>query len=603
MEQADRHKSKIENEDSIPTFKIKNKRSCHSTEEASNPKKFNSLPSRKKKTPSRPVKRSSSDAAAKKPSKRPSIFNFFSRKSDTNVAQTETDDKRGAARRLVRSKSDVGSSSKSYKLKKTLKDSKSSNTSAISSSKHIPTQLSPIIENSQKEDYFEQQFNRERRKSDAVTDREKHESGLGELLQRSRNKAEVDGTLLTRNPISESIKDKILTLQAKSNENMHSSQQPAQKIPLTKGRTVNGMVKRLSMERFSPPPTINGPAFSYIRPNDGLTYAQLDHEQSPHQFNSLSRREMHQNNLTREYKSPLRDMRSPDREFNANRYTSQSPLNGYHGETYVKPKESNSPAGVTTIRISSPWQQLCSTRNLSDEDEGLGIETRKYFDEEYRKASRSKSPSEPPIVPVIRSITPERDVIQERRINNYRPLHEYNDRDKDMEYRRSRLESNILTRRFGEQKNLLKPDEEPTRSFQYNYLNQERSDPQNYEGGSTFHHTKFHTTNREESKPIPYEREQYRDHYENSATDENGHLIGYEPKSLDSKVSNGEYHYRSSPDNLKRYDVGSKHANSREHWQSSLKRDKLQQRSFDKGDSGIENDFRKESFNGDISTK
>lgn len=48
---------------------------------------------------------------------------------------------------------------------------------------------------------------------------------------------------------------------------MHSSQQPAERLPLTKGVTVDGIVKHLSKERFSPVPNLQTPAFSYTRPN------------------------------------------------------------------------------------------------------------------------------------------------------------------------------------------------------------------------------------------------------------------------------------------------------------------------------------------------
>ena len=626
LEQADRHKSSTnDNIDSLPRPKTK-RSSSSAAEITTNPKKFNSLPSRKKKSPSKPVKRSSSDAAAKKPSKRASILNFFSRKSDTNVAQSERDPRfeDSGGRRLVRSKSDVGSSAgrsdrEERKLKKTLKDPNSS----------VKLPLSPIIENSQKEDYFEQQFNRERRKSDAITEREKHESGLGELLERSREKAELDGSLLTRNPISESIKDKILTLQSKSNENMHSSQQPAQKVPLTKGMTVNGMIKRLSMERFSPPPTINGPAFSYIRPNEGLTYAQLDHEQSYDRFNSLHRDERDARSHAREYKSAMRemrDMRSPDREFvrerPLNSYTSQSPANGHHNADYngYRKRESLSPrrtsGGVTTIRISSPWQQLNTTRNLSDEDEGLGIETRKYFDEEYRKTSRSKSPSEPPIIPVIRSITPP---LPEREPARYEKQRAYNSpldditNENEMDYRRSRLESNILTRRFGDNRFSTQPrprsPELHAKSYQHSYLtqprNRERSVPlQSHEAEpkSRYYQGKYHGDVRESHERDYRGDSRPAERFGGYSPEERGQFLSssYEPRSLDSKLSATEQ-YRISPEQMKRQEWSRQ--TPQEQWQSSLKRDKLQQRSFDKGDSGIENDFRKESFNGDITTK
>jgi len=73
-----------------------------------------------------------------------------------------------------------------------------------------------------------------------------------------------------------------------------------------------------------------------------------------------------------------------------------------------------------------------------------------------------------------------------------------------------------------------------------------------------------------------------------------------EPKSLDSQLT-GTDQYRSSPE-LRITEHG-RLSQQQDYWQSSLKRDKLQQRSFDKGDSGIENDFRKESFNGDLTTR
>lgn len=56
-----------------------------------------------------------------------------------------------------------------------------------------------------------------------------------------------------------------------SNE-MHSSQQPVDRLPLTKGVTVDGIVKHLSMERFSPVPHLQGSAFSYTRPNANQNY-------------------------------------------------------------------------------------------------------------------------------------------------------------------------------------------------------------------------------------------------------------------------------------------------------------------------------------------
>uniref|UniRef100_W8AMD5 Uncharacterized protein n=1 Tax=Ceratitis capitata TaxID=7213 RepID=W8AMD5_CERCA len=741
LAQAERHKSKAENGDNIPTFKVRTKRSGDS-----NPKKFHSLPTRKKKAPAKPVSRSVSDAAAKKPAKRPSIFNIFSRRSDTNVNQVERDPRfeDSGGRRLVRSKSDVGSYNKEErKYKKSLKDTKQTaatpaglqSLNGSSKQQLINTPLSPIIENAQKEDYFAEQFNRERRKSDAITEREKHESGLSELLVRSRSQAEEDGSILGRGPISHAIRDKILCLQSKSQENMHSSQLPAQKLPLTKGVTVNGLAKRLSMERFSPPPPLSGPAFSYIRPNEGIMYAQLDHNEEDNRYrrDAIHSPQRELRTPLREYRSPardLRDMRSPERDLPTNTMTlgrqsldrtdfatSQNNMknaynynthNGRIGNsngssriiiessralgtpgTYGSP---NGAVGPTTIRITnshspSPWQQL-SPRNLSDEDEGLGIETRKYYEDEtptLLQTRSSKSPAEPPIVPVIRSITPTHENGYDTRAYQSPNRDEQgNDigyrRDEavnDIGYRRARLESRILTRRFGEPTTLERngyhrevensPERFERNGYQRNtglspernreireesayhrYLSPEREresyEPRFHkmetseilnkyspershldiiapttvpvttptlEKTSRYKHTKYYDDGRGGVKEV-YERETHLDadgkphvretrHRERmDGSIERQQIQDYEPKSLDSQLTSTDQ-YRSSPENMKRYDTNAAHMQD---WHgSSLKRDKLQQRSFDKGDSGIENDFRKESFNGELTSR
>ncbi|XP_068145817.1 serine/arginine repetitive matrix protein 2 [Drosophila tropicalis] len=606
ISQAGRHQSKAENGDNIPTFRAKQKRQ-QSAAAAADAQRFHSLPTRRK-SKGKPVTRSVSDAATKKPptaSKRPSIFGLFSRKSsDTNVNQSDRDPRFDdvGARRLVRSKSDVGSTS--GVRKSPLAESQSSRvakkveTLANASSK---TQLSPIIEQSQREDFFEKDYfrERERRKSDAITLREKDESGQGlnELLARSRSKAELDGPLLKSKPplfasnsigpnpssISAGIRDRIEILQAKSNENMHSSQQPAERLPLTKGRTVDGLVKRLSMERFSPQPVISQPAFSYIRPNEGITYAQLD----------LSNDEQQQE------RTPPRPPRAnQDRHQVRSGSGSYSPIpNGNHTNT-TRMGNSHSP---------SPWQQL-SPRNQSDEDEGLGFETRKvYYEDEYGKRER-----EPPIVPVIRSVSPA----------------PYLD---NLGYRRAQLENRILTRRFGETTAQQQTGGTLERQKR-DYLSPERErsvpldiSPQ-MEKTSRYRHTKYYDDGQGGIKET-YVRETQTDgqiresrHRERISASQpryadrdynSAERLEQEPKSLDSQLTD---QYRSSPE-LRNHHHQQHHHHHQltqqqssqqlptDYWQSSLKRDKLQQRSFDKGDSGIENDFRKESFNGEITSR
>ncbi|XP_041565729.1 uncharacterized protein LOC108149892 [Drosophila elegans] len=610
--QAGRHHSKAENGDHIPNFRAKQKRH-------SQPSDFHSLPTRRKK--GKPVTRSASDAsnatAKKSTIKRPSIFGLFSRRSDTNVSQLERDPRfeDGGARRLVRSKSDVGSSKLARRDKADKADKVDKEDKSTSQSKQ---QLSPIIEQSQREDFFEQDYfrERERRKSDAVTPREKDESGRGlsELLARSRSQAELDGPLLLSGgagptAISAGIRDRIETLQAKSGENMHSSQQPAERLPLTKGRTVDGLVKRLSMERFSPQPVISQPAFSYIRPNEGITYAQLD---------------LGEDQLRRS--PPDRDVRTPQREFAPTRPPRSSD---------VRPSYSPTSNGMPLVNrpshSPSPWQQL-SPRNLSDEDEGLGYEPRKaYYEEEFPHPPHPRSRgTEAPIVPVIRSVSPA----------------PYLD---ELGYRRAQLETRILTRRFGEGATLERnrelggrptPDREPERhhrpvrhELSQEYTPESRAQTQTQiqahtqvdsgatlprmEKTSRYRHTKYYDDGHGGVKET-YVRETQRDgqvresrHRERIGERERDYnsadRLEQEPKSLDSQLTD---QYRSSPELRAQHSQQSQPTHQQrdrreDYWQSSLKRDKLQQRSFDKGDSGIENDFRKESFNGngDLTTR
>ncbi|EDV35619.1 uncharacterized protein Dana_GF12381, isoform A [Drosophila ananassae] len=569
--QAGRHHSKAENGDHIPNFKVKHPK------RQSQPSDFNSLPTRRKKS-GKPVARSVSDASSKKPaSKRPSIFGLFGgKKTDSNASQLDRDPRfeDGGARRLVRSKSDVGSSKVAAR--------KSNPEDRPSQSKQ---QLSPIIEQSQREDFFEKDYfrERERRKSDAVTLREKDESGRGlrELLARSRSQAELDGPLITgeapvtasSTSISAGIRDRIETLKAKSGENMHSSQQPAERLPLTKGRTVDGLVKRLSMERFSPQPVISQPGFSYIRPNDGITYAQLDLGEDQ--------------TLRRDVRTPQREipsMTAPARPPRATdsrpSYSPTSPVNG-------------APLGSRPSHSPSPWQQL-SPRNLSDEDEGLGYEPRKvYYEEDLSRRS------EPPIVPVIRSVSPS----------------PYLD---ELGYRRAQLETRILTRRFGEgatlERNRPTPEREPERiqriTVRQEPVQENGSTIPRMEKTSRYRHTKYYDDGHGGVKET-YVRETQRDgqvresrHKERIGDRDREYnsadRLEQEPKSLDSQLTD---QYRSSPELRAQQTLHREQREPQEFWQSSLKRDKLQQRSFDKGDSGIENDFRKESFNGDLTTR
>lgn len=270
---------------------------------------------------------------------------------------------------------------------------------------------------------------------------------------------------------------------------------------------------------------------------------------------------------------------------------------------------------MTSSHSPSPWQQL-SPRNLSDEDEGLGFETRKlYYEDDLPKQERRP---EPPIVPVIRSVSPA----------------PYLD---ELGYRRAQLENRILTRRFGEAATLERQHnykQERERFLDYPSPERERDREREreremerelavderyhrpvqlelensttlpkVEKSSRYRHTKYYddgkggikeTYVRETQKDGQVRESRHRERLGSSPRE----LEEQEPKSLDSQLTVGTDQYRSSPE-LRNTERG----RLQDYWQSSLKRDKLQQRSFDKGDSGIENDFRKESFNGDLTTR
>lgn len=805
LAQAESHRSTAENAENIPIYLTKAKR----YRESLNPKHFNSLPTRSKKRgfglgDGRPVFRSNSDNAKKK---RSTVFNLFQRKNDNNVS---VDSKR---RYLERSKSDVGERetgasrsgkigstktrhktkayrSKSFKennqnLKPNKDKDKDKNIDKEKDNKEIKiktihkesainktTPLTPIIENISKEEFVLEDCFREENK-DSVDAPNFQIDGQNENVLREIdiNKPERDSNLSTPNskhlksgilrktPISEGIRKKISYLQnrLRAEQKMHSSQLPVQKLPLTKGKTVNGLAKRLSMERFSPPPPLSGSAFSYIRPNEGITYAQLD-----------LTNEGYRSSLTGDdFRSTTRDFYDPElktvttttttttkglgtrmgagsglamgngkttdyKDFVTSQKHITSPMTSSNQlltttsmvtsmatmttttttttKTTTTTQTSTPPtydpySGTTTIHISrsfSPttrWPQL-SPRNLSDEDEGLGFEIRKYYEEEQSGTKiRSKSPSEPPIVPKIRSISPSREL--------FLPL----DPD-DLVGRRARLESRILTRRFGD---LMMNDDIQ------NYPRQQRRDhsserlllindaSDSMERNGTAYEKREQRYHRPEAYEIlqkyspernhldiiapsaghlshphnRYHHDYHHNHHKHQETLKNvparsveplmtsnggGHRYSkyyessskyYDDRRIDKvmKDYNGEGHPldpldRSSrqrdrydgddaPFISERYDCEQKSLESHldsyhhpslirttlnggssfavnatdsitpprqtalgdDHWHSSLKRDQLQQRSFDKGDSGIENDFRKESFNGGADLK
>uniref|UniRef100_A0A182FVM7 Uncharacterized protein n=1 Tax=Anopheles albimanus TaxID=7167 RepID=A0A182FVM7_ANOAL len=237
--------------------------------------RFNSLPSSKSRT-KRAIARSSSDAASKKPSK--GLLNLFGRKqSQPEPGTAEQQQQTGAkSSQLGRSKSDVGSRNSGVgqqqhrhrsgrhtpkvtprratqelgELRSTLQSGK----------KHDP--LTPIIEASPLE-YSAQ--------VDPLTAFVRHhrERAVSEEPPSTRSPQRTAATRSTAfaRPVMETLGHELRSTGTGSRSvgNLHSSQLPPEKPHLTKGVTVEGIVKRLSNARHSSPPPaqiVNG-GFSY----------------------------------------------------------------------------------------------------------------------------------------------------------------------------------------------------------------------------------------------------------------------------------------------------------------------------------------------------
>lgn len=225
-------------------------------------KNFGSLPSRRKAA----VGRSLSDASAKK-SKRPSIFNFFTKRNEYNLDEEEKKkeasniDNNKTKKPIVRSKSDVGQRH-DFRKSPRRKSSESEDVGVVGSKKN--PQLSPIIEDQSRDDYFE---NNQTETSET-------------------DKKPIIKTYSNNNTNNQSVSLSEMKNISRPYDAVHSSQLPPEKLPLTKGVKVPSMVKRLSMEKLSPPPTSD--AFTYLPSPQRLPsqerkiiYAELDHEYKP----------------------------------------------------------------------------------------------------------------------------------------------------------------------------------------------------------------------------------------------------------------------------------------------------------------------------------
>lgn len=244
------------------------------------------MPSRKNRRG--PVRRSISDAsAAAKKTKRNSIFNIFN--TNYNTTNTSAVNKKlinlneKHAKKVERSKSDVSSRSSSQGSKRDkYRNSIHLNTNNLHNSYNNKTNN---YNNSDGSENFLQPVTTSPKKiplspitevnspSSDVNSRSDYFDGLVEATNKA-NKAKLSrGNIgytsredLDLIPSTDNMKSK----HSKSLDAMHCSQMPADKPTLTKGAAVDTMIKRLSIERFSPPPVqvIGVGGFSYTNPHN-----------------------------------------------------------------------------------------------------------------------------------------------------------------------------------------------------------------------------------------------------------------------------------------------------------------------------------------------
>lgn len=246
------------------------------------------MPSRKNRRG--PVRRSISDAsAAAKKTKRNSIFNIFNTNSNTTntsaVNKKPTNLSEKHAKKVERSKSDVSSRSSSQGSKR----DKYRNSIHLNTNNSYNNRTNNYnITNSDGSESFMQPVTSTPKKipltpitevnspSSDVNSRSDYFDGLVEATKANKAKLISRGNIgytsredLDLIPSTDNMKSK----HSKSLDAMHCSQMPADKPTLTKGAAVDTMIKRLSIERFSPPPVqvIGVGGFSYTNPHNTTT--------------------------------------------------------------------------------------------------------------------------------------------------------------------------------------------------------------------------------------------------------------------------------------------------------------------------------------------
>lgn len=594
------------------------------------------MPTRKKK--SKPVTRSSSDASTKKP-KKSFLFDIFSRKSDTNLNQIDTNKENKSNKLIARSKSDIGDL-KGFKNRKYLDATDNANKKV---------QLSPIIENSPKEDLFKIKSSStssklNHSKNDHQSNNNSFPSGnIGYINQK-------DLDFVPSKPISESLKEAIIPIvnSLNSSNGVHSSQLPPEKPRLTKGITVDNMVKRLSMERLSPAPQLNSQAFSYTRPNDHIVYAHVVNDND-----GRSKQTVRSNFVakTKEKLSSQTDCFDTVDSPVTRPAVSSSQPNLYNKHMENRERSFSPQSNLKEInskkddqQSSTLYKRYNSLKNNIDDDEGLGFESKKFVERTI------------PINHPASIISPATDRYTQKTNGHYRGTADGSENCpiNGLSNRRKQLESRMFMRKIGsidrnnphhhQLRDGLSPERysrsvsretitperiQQPESILYQHDKYSPEKMQHFKSSSSRDTTPTHRRNEypENIQKITTITKEYHSNrnrsispkeidlgyiedgnnfYQNSYNLEPNtsyyqekYRQEFEPKSLETPIfepiksvpppepPKRMNRFRSNNNN---YSVDTNNAGH------LLKRDNKQQRSFDKGDSGIENDYRKDSF-------
>lgn len=462
--------------------------------------------------------------------------------------------KKNIVGKLVRrSKSDIGYNNATKNLKNLIIDREKINSAPNDENCRLKkkSQLSPIIENCPQEKYF----------GDLATDQKSKRIVRSEerYLDEGRNPRPTN-KIGSNSDLAKSRKGG--DFRSLESINLHSSQLPQEKLPLTKGLTVDGMVKKLSMERFSPPPQMNSPGFSYIRPNEPIMYAQVQRDHVDSVSSTTPRKPIHLYEV--KYNPKMANNSINNRDGN-----SKSPFPNYEKENLSRKYHDNNI--VDGRRRPTDALDLKSRRNYSDEDEGLGLETNKsaYYNNENIR--------EPHIVP------------------NYKPSIVKPEHLQDLSNRRRLLESKIQSRSF----------RHPTREVQVKI-------PDDRHRSNLFDHDEEEEDT--VAKPVNNSVRQRWSQYDEKQTNiRNKSWLNPPELNVDAPELNRQFgHSRNHEDEI---DMSNKPHGDRyyDYWNDtnypkalnenilseqnknhSIKREKYKLQSLDKGDSGIENDLKRD---------